>query len=108
MFIPLLMVMIGPGTKPLYYHFVPEHNPVPSMMTNVNYMYDPETHHWTVKAPMPTERGALSATVIDDKIYVIGGALRRIFPIQVTRASSTLAHTAPDSLSASTVIVRNL
>jgi hypothetical protein len=35
--------------------------------------YDPETDTWTTKAPMPTARGMLSTSVVDGKIYAIGG-----------------------------------
>ena len=37
------------------------------------FMYDPKTDTWTQKADMPTARAALSAVVVKDKIYVIGG-----------------------------------
>jgi hypothetical protein len=36
-------------------------------------VYDPATDTWTRKADMPTRRAALSASVVDGKIYVIGG-----------------------------------
>jgi N-acetylneuraminic acid mutarotase len=35
--------------------------------------YDPATDTWTEKAPMPTARAALSTSVVDGKIYAIGG-----------------------------------
>jgi len=35
--------------------------------------YDPATDTWTTKAPMPTARGMLSTSVVDGKIYAIGG-----------------------------------
>ncbi|MHC4797991.1 MAG: Kelch repeat-containing protein [Planctomycetota bacterium] len=37
--------------------------------------YDPETDTWTTKAPMPTARGMLTTSVVDGKIYAIGGLL---------------------------------
>ena len=35
--------------------------------------YDPATDTWTRKANMPTRRSGLSSTVVNDKIYAIGG-----------------------------------
>ena len=37
-------------------------------------MYDPETDTWERKADMPTARAYLSTSVMDGKIYAIGGA----------------------------------
>ena len=37
-------------------------------------MYDPSTDTWTQKADMPTARSYLSTSVMDGKIYAIGGA----------------------------------
>jgi N-acetylneuraminic acid mutarotase len=36
--------------------------------------YDPTTDTWTTKSPMPTARGFHSASVVDGKIYIIGGS----------------------------------
>jgi N-acetylneuraminic acid mutarotase len=36
-------------------------------------MYDPVTDTWTPKAPMPTPRRGHSSSVLDQKIYVMGG-----------------------------------
>lgn len=44
--------------------------------TNVNEVYDPATDTWETKASMPTKRMAVSANVVDGKIYVIGGGQR--------------------------------
>ena len=33
----------------------------------------PEESHWTTGAPMPTPRSEITGTVLDDKIYIIGG-----------------------------------
>ena len=38
-------------------------------------MYDPATDTWTQKADMPTPRSYLSTSVMDGKIYAIGGML---------------------------------
>jgi N-acetylneuraminic acid mutarotase len=35
--------------------------------------YDPSTDTWTTKAPMPTARSGLSASVIGGKLYAVGG-----------------------------------
>jgi N-acetylneuraminic acid mutarotase len=37
-------------------------------------VYDPVTNTWTTKAPIPTARVWLSTSVVDGKIYAIGGA----------------------------------
>jgi len=39
--------------------------------------YDPATDTWTEKAPMPTARSALSTSVVDGKIYALGGSTYR-------------------------------
>ena len=39
-------------------------------------VYDPETDTWTQEVDMPTTRGWLSASVVDGKLYAIGGGLR--------------------------------
>ena len=36
-------------------------------------VYDPATDTWTTKTNMPTARGYLSASVVNGKIYAIGG-----------------------------------
>ncbi len=41
------------------------------------FAYDPETDTWARKADMPTGRARLATAVVDDKIYVIGGAPHR-------------------------------
>ncbi|MEM4243514.1 MAG: kelch repeat-containing protein [Candidatus Bathyarchaeia archaeon] len=42
-------------------------------ITNVVEVYDPLTDKWETKSPMPTKRMAFSASVINGKIYIIGG-----------------------------------
>jgi N-acetylneuraminic acid mutarotase len=39
----------------------------------VNEVYDPATDTWETKTPMPTNRSALCANVVEDKIYLTGG-----------------------------------
>ena len=46
-------------------------------------MYDPKTDIWTQKANMPTARSGVSVSVVDGKIYAIGGS--KIKRIQVPR-----------------------
>lgn len=43
---------------------------------NYTYVYDPETNMWSRKANMPISRVFSTASVIDGKIYVIGGAAK--------------------------------
>jgi len=40
-------------------------------------MYDPATDTWTKKADMPTARARLSTSVVDGKIYAMGGSPHR-------------------------------
>ena len=46
-------------------------------------MYDPETDTWEQKANMPTARSGVSVSVVDGKIYAIGGS--KVKTIQVPR-----------------------
>ncbi len=48
------------------------HHPNNSYLNSVE-MYDPETDTWTNKNSMPTARELISATVLDGKIYIVGG-----------------------------------
>jgi N-acetylneuraminic acid mutarotase len=43
------------------------------ILCSVNEVYDPVTDTWENRKPMPTKRSALSANVVDGKIYLIGG-----------------------------------
>lgn len=45
----------------------------PSMFVATAEMYDPETDRWTQKADMPTPRLHVCTSVVDGKIYAIGG-----------------------------------
>jgi N-acetylneuraminic acid mutarotase len=40
---------------------------------SINQVYDPATDTWETKASMPTPRSALAASVVDGKIYLMGG-----------------------------------
>ena len=42
--------------------------------TGVTIVYDPSTDTWETKASMPTPRSSLCANVVNDRIYLIGGA----------------------------------
>lgn len=46
---------------------------VGEVLTNVNEVYDPSTDTWETRTSMPTKRLGLSASVVDGKIYCIGG-----------------------------------
>lgn len=50
-------------------------------------MYDPETDTWEQKANMPTARSGVSVSVVDGKIYAIGGT--NLKTIQVPRGYSS-------------------
>ena len=54
---------------------LPQSGPPAWVPTNNAWEYDPATDSWKALAPMPTKRGAASAAVVGDKIYVIGGAV---------------------------------
>lgn len=40
---------------------------------STNEAYDPSANAWTHKAPMPTARHHAASSVIDGKLYIIGG-----------------------------------
>jgi len=42
---------------------------------NTNFAYNPQTDTWSIKSPMPTARHHLQSSVIDGKIYAIGGRI---------------------------------
>ena len=44
-------------------------------------MYDPETDTWAGKANMPTVRSNVSVSVVDDKIYAIGGSKMKKYQV---------------------------
>lgn len=46
----------------------------PGEPTTLTEEYDPQTDTWTTKAPMPTARNGLAVTVMNNRIYAIGGA----------------------------------
>ncbi len=46
--------------------------------TSVNEVYDPIKDSWSSSKPIPTAVSGYSSVVLDDKIYVMGGALRSI------------------------------
>ena len=50
-------------------------------------MYDPETDTWEQKANMPTARSGVSVSVVDRKIYAIGGS--KLKTIQMPRGFSS-------------------
>jgi N-acetylneuraminic acid mutarotase len=56
-------------------------------------MYDPETDAWAGKANMPTVRSNVSVSVVDGKIYAIGGS--KMKKIQVPRGFRTGSEELP-------------
>ncbi len=49
-------------------------------MYNTLEVYDPTTDTWMTKAHMPTPRAGLSTSVVDGKIYAIGGTVGYPWP----------------------------
>lgn len=52
----------------------PQSGPAAWVPINNSWEYDPATDSWKALAPLPTKRGSPLAAVVNDKIYVIGGA----------------------------------
>ena len=46
-----------------------------AVLTSVNEVYDPMTDTWERRSIMPTKRLGVSASVVNDKIYLIGGRI---------------------------------
>ncbi len=58
---------------------------------SINEVYDPATDTWTAKTPMPTKRFGLTASVVDGKIYLIGGTAQIVdFSTPVFHFSSSV------------------
>ena len=55
--------------------------------------YDPTTDTWTRKADMPTARARLSTSVVDGKIYAIGGSPRRDSEVAAVEVYDPVADT---------------
>ena len=60
---------------------------VGDISTSTVEMYDPETDTWEQKANMPTARSGVSVSVVDRKIYAIGGS--KLKTIQMPRGFSS-------------------
>ena len=60
---------------------------VGDLSTSTVEMYDPETDTWEQKANMPTARSGVSVSVVDRKIYAIGGS--KLKTIQMPRGFSS-------------------
>lgn len=52
----------------------PRSGPAAWVPINNSWEYDPANDSWKALAPLPTKRGSPLAAVVNDKIYVIGGA----------------------------------
>lgn len=78
------------------------------------YEYHPDSDAWTVRAPMPTPRGALAVTVFDGKLFAIGGygttgnssAVEIYDPATDTWSAAAPLPTPRDHLAAATVGTR--
>lgn len=53
--------------------------------TNAVWIYDTAADRWSQGAPMPTPRGALTATAVGTKIYAIGGAKNPAYSTNLLR-----------------------
>src|SRR6202048_5223260 len=53
---------------------LPESGPPGWVPIHNAWEYDPATDTWKALAPMPSKRGSALAAVVNDKIYVVGGA----------------------------------
>ncbi len=51
------------------------------------FAYNPSSNQWSKKTSMPTPRGALSAGVVDGKIFAVGGANKKTFRLTNTGAN---------------------
>lgn len=60
---------------------------VGDLSTSTVEMYDPETDTWEQKANMPTARSGVSVSVVDRKIYAIGGS--KLKTMQIPRGFSS-------------------
>jgi N-acetylneuraminic acid mutarotase len=52
--------------------------------------YNPVTDTWSAKSPMPTARWCHSSSVINDKIYIIGGAEADCYPFDIGCAITSI------------------
>jgi len=61
-------------------------------LTDVNEVYDPATDTWTTKTSMPIPKAGLSASVVDGKIYLIGGFTQPVNSTRKTTSKETLVY----------------
>ncbi len=61
-------------------------------LTDVNEVYDPATDTWTTKTSMPIPKAGLSASVVDGKIYLIGGFTQPVNSTRKTTSNETLVY----------------
>jgi len=82
-----------------------ESDPVTSGYTEINEVYDPLTDTWETVEPMPTARGDLCATVVNENIYLIEGRKHgEVFPFYQNPAVNEVYDPSNDSWSAKTPI----
>ena len=70
------------------------HSAKPSS-SGVNEVYDPENDSWMTAAPMPTTEMDYVSTVVDNKIYVIGGSTSDLNQVYDTEKDSWRLSSAP-------------
>jgi hypothetical protein len=46
--------------------------------TNINEVYDPANDSWTTKTPIPTPVSGYSTAIVNNEIYIMGGATRSV------------------------------
>jgi N-acetylneuraminic acid mutarotase len=61
-------------------------------LTDVTEVYDPATDTWTTKTSMPIPKGGLSASVVDGKIYLIGGFTQSVTHGTLQTSNETLVY----------------
>jgi N-acetylneuraminic acid mutarotase len=64
--------------------------------SDVTQVYDPATDTWTLGEPMPTSRGASAVAVVNDQIYVIGGARSINYISNANELYTPFGYGAPD------------
>jgi parallel beta-helix repeat protein len=69
------------------------------VVLNVTEVYNPKTDTWETKAPMPTNKHAITACTVNDKIYVVGGQSDELWVYDVATDSWSAKSSMPVSLS---------
>jgi len=75
---------------------------------STNQVYDPKNDSWTLGAPMLTARSGLSAVVVNDQIYAIGGAIGMYSPLGTNELYTSIGYGTsdpPDDVVAPEIVV---